>query len=322
MGVQGRPPQLQVVTGLVRGETTLPRYDDYKVVILQQPYGRDWLRLINSLRERGIKVLYEIDDYVHGIPKQKGHSYQRAYTKQVLVGYEICMRACDGLVVSTEYLARRYARFNRNIYLCRNGLDVARYDLTRPARERCNIGWAGASGHAMALLPWLNELMPLLREREDSGFVCIGEPHIAQVAGQIVGEERTIGVPFVALECYPAAMCLFDIALAPAQDTTWYRGKSDLRWLEASALGIPVIADANVYPEIEHGVTGFHATVGELTETVRMLLDDDQLRRKVGEQAREHVLRERSIEALAPQWFEVASAVVGGYESVSQVRRA
>ena len=67
------------------------------------------------------------------------------------------------------------------------------------------------------------------------------------------------------IEVYPASMTLFDIAIAPSAENNLFRGKSDLRWLEASALGIPLVAHPEVYPEIEDGVTGVHArTPGEV----------------------------------------------------------
>lgn len=323
VGVAGKPPGLSVVTGLVKGDTTLPRYEDYKVVVLQQPAGRDWLKLIHRLKELGIKVLYEVDDYLHGVPKQQTHDFSKSYTKQVLRDHEMCMRVCDGIITSTDYIARRYARWNRKVYILRNGLDVGRYNLTRPERKTVNFGWAGATGHVAALLPWLNMLLPVMRECEDTTFVAIGMPQLAQPFDEALGANRAIGIPFTQLESYPAAMCMMDVALAPSQHTAWYRGKSDLRWLEAGALGIPSIADPVLYPDIEHGETGFHAKDPAIAgDLCRVLLEDQDLRRKVGAAAREHVFRERSMEVMAPQWFEVASAVVGGYDSMAQLKRA
>lgn len=323
-GVVGKPPGLQVLTGLVRGDTTIPHWEDYEVVVLQEPFGRAWLEQINALKARGIKVIYEVDDYLHGVGKQTAHDFSKEYSKERLLAFEMCMRACDGMIVSTNYIARRYAKFNRKIYVCRNGLDVARYQLTRPERKTVNIGWAGATGHLESVIPWINACLPVMIERPDTCFVAIGQPGLAQPVNKILGSEtRALGIPFAPLECYPAAMCMIDIALAPAGGSSWYRGKSDLRWLEASALGIAVIADPHVYPEIEHGVTGFHASSSEqVTELVRELVGDPELRRQVGEQAREHVHQERSSEIAAMQWSEVLTAVVGEYESVHQLRRS
>jgi glycosyltransferase involved in cell wall biosynthesis len=324
-GVRGDPPNVVVMTGLVRGETSLPNYADYKVVVLQQVYGRKWLLKIRQLQANGIKVIYEIDDYVHGVDKQAGHDYAKYFTKDRLREYEMCMRVCDGIITSTDYIARRYAKYNRNIYICRNGLDLARYQLTRPERPTTNIGWAGATGHIQALVPWINATIPVLRSHPDTAWVSIGgEQGVAEMVGKAIGRERhAIGIPFTTLECYPAAMCMIDIMLAPAGKTGWYRGKSDLRWLEASALGIPVIADPIVYPEIEHGVTGFHAeTPQQVTEILRELIADEELRTRVGKQARDYVELHRSSEDAAMQWSEVLSAVAGEHESIHQLRRS
>lgn len=56
-----------------------------------------------------------------------------------------------GLIVSTDFLARRYRTFNSNVFVCRNDLDLKRFDLTRVPRGRVNVGWSGATGHAEAL---------------------------------------------------------------------------------------------------------------------------------------------------------------------------
>jgi glycosyltransferase involved in cell wall biosynthesis len=323
IGVRGQPPNVQVLTGLVRGNTTLPRYSDYKVVIIQQPYGSAWLKQINSLRARGIKVLFEVDDYLHGVAKQKTHDFAKDFGKERLRAYELCMRACDGMICSTPYIARRYAKFNPRVYVCRNGLDINRYNLTRPSRPTVNVGFAGATGHVDALVPWVNAAIPVLKRHPNTCFVAIGMPELAAPVGKLLGDtSRALGIPFIPIEVYPSAMCLFDIALAPAADKTWYHGKSDLRWLEAGALRIPIIADRTVYPEITHSIDGFHADSPiEMAAILEELIGDGELRDRVGAAAREHIARERTAEVAAQQWFEVCSAVAGDHESMHAYHR-
>lgn len=306
-----RIPLLYVVTGLVRNGTVEPNIDDYKVVILQQPYGRRWFKAICNLREKGIVVLYEVDDYLHGVHKQQTHDFQKHYSKKVLPAYELCMRAADGLICSTDYIARRYSKFNKNTFVCRNGIDMARYRLTKPDRPTVNIGWAGATGHVAALTEWINGgLLDVMVGRDNTTFISIGQPQVAQAIGQVLGESRALGIPFALIESYPAAMTMLDIALAPAHTTSWYRGKSDLRWLEAGALGIPIIANPQIYPEITHGVNGFHAeTPMEMAELLMELVDSPGLRQEVGENARNHMRDYRSMEIAAKRWLEVVAAV-------------
>lgn len=321
-GVRGDPPGVQVMTGLVKGDTQLPIYNDYKVVVMQQPHGRQWLKQIHALHDRGIKVLYEVDDYLHGVSKQTHHDFAKYYTKKALLNWEMCMRACDGIICSTDYIARRYAKFNRKIYVSRNGIDLARYNLTRPERKTTNIGWAGATGHIESLLDWLNEILPVMREHENTCLITIGQPGIAQALQEMLGESRALGIPFAPMECYPAAMCMFDIALAPSGHTSWYRGKSDLRWLEASALAVPTIADPTVYPEIEDGVTGLHAsTAREAADLVRALVEAPELGVEIGAAAKDYVTEHRSSQDAAVDLLEICRAVAGNYESMHQLQR-
>lgn len=322
VGVYGEPPGLVMATGIVKGNTSLPNYEDYKVVIIEQPAGNKWLNLIRRLRSQGVKVLYEVDDYLHGVPKQKSHDFAKHFSKQRLREHETCMRMSDGLIVSTPYIGRRFAKFNSNVYVCRNGLDVGRFTLTRPERPTVNFGWAGATGHLAAMIPWLYKVGDLMDRHDDICFVSIGDPRPAQLLGQRFGPQRCTGIPFTALENYPSAMTMIDVAIAPSNDSSWYRGKSDLRWLEASALGIPLIADRRVYPDIVPGVTGFWAdTPAEMYEIGEELYQDPELRRRVGDEAREVVRDERSMQEMAPQWYEVACAVHGEYESMAQLPR-
>lgn len=275
---------------------------DYDVVVLQQPAGAAWLRGIRRLQAAGVTVLFEIDDYVQAIRKMRDHDFAGTFGKDAVRAFEMTMRAADGLVVSTEWLARRYRSFNPNVWVCRNGLDMRRYALTRPARAEVNIGWAGGTGHREAVRPWLAPVAAVMREHAATRFVTVGQP-FARELEPAFGAARTLAVPFSPLDTYPAAMTLFDVALAPAGKGNFFRGKSDLRWLESSALGVPLIADPDVYPEIEHGVTGFHATTpDEVREHLGALVADPALRARVGEAARSYVREHRSVQAMAPQW--------------------
>jgi len=127
-----------------------------------------------------------------------------------------------------------------------------------------------------------------------------------------------LAVPFTALEVYPAAMTHFDISLAPAGKGAYFKGKSDLRWLEAAAMSLPCIADPEVYPEIEHGVTGFHAaTPAEMGAILRELVADADLRERVGRQAHEYVAEHRTAQVAAQSWADVLREVSGAVLEVA-----
>lgn len=317
-GVYREPPDLHWCTGQVKDESgkpqsVMPNLANYKVVVVQHVNGPKWTEAIQALQAKGIKVVYEIDDYVHGIQAMKDeHDYADKFDAAYLAKVEECMKACDAMIVSTDSLAGRYSRFNSNIYVCRNGIDHRRYELGKPPHETVNIGWAGGTGHKKVVIPWFQATAQVMRARPHTCFISIGQ-NFGKAFEKWFGDERAIAIPWSSIEQYPGAMTSFDIALAPAGSNGFFKAKSDLRWLEAAALGIPCIAEPNVYAEIEDGVTGLKAySPSQVAEHLLHLIDDPPERRKIGGQAREFVLENRTIQHMAPQWEKALGEIVGG----------
>lgn len=300
-GLYGYPPNYEWATGNTKGESVMPVMNDYRLVVLQEPRGESWEHKIESLQAAGVKVAFEVDDYLHGVGERDDHQFAEHFDKRALYQYQRCMELCDALIVSTDYIGRKYKKFNPNYYVCRNGIDLRRYELTKPSRPSINIGWAGATGHVRALAPWLQVVWAVMKANDNVNFVSIGMNFASAIKN--FAPERTIAIPFAAIEQYPSAMSMFDVALAPGGGGSWYKGKSDLRWLEASALGIPTIARPSIYTEVEDGVTGFLATApNEMAEPLVKLIRDAELRQRVGAAAEDHVVKHRSMDVMVRGW--------------------
>jgi glycosyltransferase involved in cell wall biosynthesis len=312
IGVGGEPPNPPIRTGVISPDFTWADVASYDVVIVQQVAGPAWLQQIRAWQDAGVTVLYEIDDWLRGVRNVPGHAHAARLDRAAVQTYELCMRAADGVICSTEWLAQRYRAVNPRTWTCRNGIDLARYAFTRPPRDHVGIGWAGGTGHTTAAKPWVVEVGRVMHELPQTRFTSIGQPFARWLSG-LFGD-RTLAVPFTALEVYPAAMTHFDISLAPAGKGDYFKGKSDLRWLEAAAMSLPCIADPDVYPEIEHGVTGFHAsTPAEMGAILRELVADAALRERVGAAAHEYVCEHRTAQVAAERWAEVLrEAAVAG----------
>jgi glycosyltransferase involved in cell wall biosynthesis len=302
-GVRGEPPKLSFVTGLSSRALDVDELFGYEAVVVQQPRGAGWLKLIRRLQDAGVLVLFEIDDDIHAVGKHGDVDQRRHYSKAALRQTDLNMRACDGLIVSTEVLAQRYRSLNPNVWVCRNGLDMGRYAFTAPRDGAyVTIGWSGGSGHQEAALSWMQAVARVMEQRQSVRFMSVGAPFADVLAGRF-GAERAVSVPFSELDSYPAALANFDISIAPAGVGNFHRAKSDLRWLEASAVGLPTVGDPLVYGDIVDGVTGLHATNGEEAEPhLLALVDDADLRHRIGDAARAHLLEHRTMQKMAPQW--------------------
>jgi glycosyltransferase involved in cell wall biosynthesis len=96
-------------------------------------------------------------------------------------------------------------------------------------------------------------------------------------------------------------MAKMDIALAPLEtDNIFCRAKSEIKFVEAGALGLPVVA-SKIDPyrgSMSDGRNGFLATgEKEWTQALLSLVQDSQLRIALGEAARQTVLERYSPQA-------------------------
>jgi len=303
----GPPPHGRMVASLKRGGHTLPNFDDYKIIVLQQPAGLPWLHEIRRLQRNGTKVIYEVDDYLHGVHKIKSHKSKYAFSKKAMADFEKCMRVCDAMICSTDWLAKKYRAFNDHVYVCKNFIEGHRYqNFQLPERKTLNIGWAGGEGHLEVVSAWLPAIANVLDGYPQTRFVSMG----LDIASLLKRPKQCATLPFVSLENFPAALCNFDIAIAPAGRGGFYAAKSDLRYLETGALGIPLVADPFVYKDIEDGANGLLAEDEESAEQcLRQLIELPDSRRAIGRTAREHVLNHRNINGSIEQWEQVFVSV-------------
>jgi glycosyltransferase involved in cell wall biosynthesis len=298
-GVAGEPPDLELAAALKRGGQVLPKMEDYKIVVVQQRWGRKWMHEILKLKDKGVIVLYEIDDYLHGVRKIKGHAGQKVYSKNHVMEHERVMKICDGMIVSTPYLAEVYKGFHDKIFVCKNAIERARYEkLAPPKRDKLHIGWAGGEGHQASVPKWIPALQKIM-DNYDVRFISIGIP----LANELAAPGRTMALPFVPIENVPSVLCNIDIAIAPSARGKFFRAKSDLRFLEFGALGIPLVADPYVYTDVKDEETGLLATESdEAYEQLARLIDDKELRTTISTNVRSYVFEHRSMDEQCSQW--------------------
>ncbi len=281
--VDEKANELVLVTGLGASTPQLSDLFDYEVVIIQQPRGARWLRLIRELQAAGVVVLYEIDDYIQSARKIKSHELVDVFDADFVAR----AGAADDGGRRHHLLDRLHRAPLPHVQRAHVGV------LQRHRPQALRLGQAGPRGRHDRL----GRAASATRPRSHAGSrrcatSCVPGPRRASCPSATAPRPSTSRssarsgrspLPPGKIEVYPAAMTLFDIAIAPSSESNLFKGKSDLRWLEASALGIPLVAHPDVYPEIEDGVTGVHArTTAEVEAALLRLIDDAELRERVG----------------------------------------
>ena len=170
------------------------------------------------------------------------------------------------------------------------------------------LGWVGSH----STFPFLESILPALAE--------LAKSHSFKL--KIVGSGRAeVSVPGVAvenlewnLEREVADFRSVDIGLYPLNaDNNWTMGKSGFKAIQWMAVGIPyVVTPLGAASEIgESGVTNYFATThAEWIEKLKLLLDDRDQRRAMGDAGRQYALEHFSVDVQADKLARVLSDAV------------
>lgn len=276
-------------------------------------------RLVQRIRSDRAVFIYTIDDDLLDLPDVAQLSDHRTFTRGEATAVRDYLRQADGVIVSTEALRDRLARMNPRIVVVPNALDERLFTGRGPflsnARARDGkrtIGFMGTLTHDVDLMMVLQPLREILRRHR--GTV---EFEIAGVAADRATVDAFQGLPVRILDVGPYAdyplfvrwmidHIRWDLAIAPLEDNGFNRCKSDIKFLDYSALGIPgMYSRVSAYERtVRHLETGYLAdnTPAAWAEGLERLLADDALRERIADAAERFVRETRMLEHCAHAW--------------------
>lgn len=292
------------------------------LAVFQRACGSYFVEWAKECRARDIKVVFEMDDDLFHIPKNNPSSWFW-HKKAVQKILRQMLDLSDQIIVSTPPLRDTIAQETgrRDIGLCFNHLHPSVWgpEIVDGVQRFENhgkvvIGWQGSNTHDSDFKVALPALARILKDYDHAMMRFFGNVPLS-VKG-IIPETRfqwARGVPF---DRYPATLRFmnFDIGLAPVTTAKFNQSKSNLKWLEYCTLGVPCVA-ANVFPYgrtgITHGETGFLAeTEEEWYTALAALVESADLRRQIGEQARDHAWKTWGPDR-ARGWEQVFRSLLG-----------
>ncbi len=291
-------------------------------------YVDDWKPVWHLLAARDVcdkfigktKLVIDIDDDMFSVhPRNWAYKHHHPGSDKNEALKHLIENA-DALTVSTEPLRESMSRFEKPIEVLPNAIDPEIWDVSkklkrykvwkkdrvvkeRNVKTRLRIGWVSSINHLQDT-PIIMDAVKEVLSKYDVEFWVIGFP-----AEEFMFSDRVKLV--LGTDCYndfPAfyASLGIDISVAPLIDDKFNRGKSNIKWMEASMLDIPTVA-SNVYPykhSIIDGETGFLAgSKNQWINKLSKLIEDKELRERMGRQAREAVLREYNIKDILDKYI-------------------
>lgn len=292
------------------------------------PYERQldgFTRVLARCSQRGVPVVYELDDNLLDLHRaEPWEVYPGPFLRGVVA---FLTRQADGVIVSTPALAERVAHLRSGVLVVPNALDERLFGpALGPAEARAStvtVGYMGTLTHEADLRMVLAPLRALLRR------------HAGRVRFELVGggaEERVAslfeGLPFRRLhprheDPYPKFVpwmrrhLRWDVAIAPLEDNAFTRCKSDLKYLDYAALGIPgVFSDVRPYRSaVRHRETGLLAAnePKAWADALEEIVSDGDLRSRLAAAATADVHGTRMLATNATRWRDALETIVPGF---------
>ncbi len=285
------------------------------LVILQRffPNERTW-PFIDRLVRSGVPVIYETDDLLTCLPASNPH---KEYADGRAPFIEKTMRSCAAVTVSTRELSEETVVHNPSVHILPNLIDA---DLwTAPAGRggdngRLVIGYSGTPTH-QADLEHVEEALEIIAGRygDRVGFLFMGcaTERMRRLPNVSFMEFRSSYREYVKNLCEAR----IDIAIAPLANSRFNRCKSNIKWLEYGACGIPgIYSDLPAYrSSVDHGRTGLLA--GSCTEDWVLALDrlirNPDERAGIARAARAEIGKKYTLAAQASLYLDAYREIVG-----------
>jgi glycosyltransferase involved in cell wall biosynthesis len=287
--------------------------------------------LIRRARNDGACLIYAIDDNLLDLELEGPVRIGPSVDQLMVVRY--FAREADGIIVSTARLKERLIRFNNRIIVVPNALDERLIEgRMRTARRAVHdgpkvIGYMGTHTHDADIM-MINQT---LRE--------ISRKYVGAVEIQFVGAVADSAVisaldrlPFRVLDVsahveYPAFMnwmmknIWWDLGIAPLEEDAFTQCKSDIKFLDYSAMGIAgIYSRVPAYEEtvchLETGYLASNNTAGWL-KAIDTLLTNDSLRRSIAEKAGQYLFSTRTLKQCAQNWGNAISSIMKGHNESS-----
>lgn len=299
-------------------------------IVIWHPMYYDWsLDFFLEMQHKHQKpFIVEVDDNYVDVPAwneafhgfRSGSSYRTSSLD--------CMRNADGMIVTTPHLKETYSAINDNVHVVENSLDfkgdrkfIGWDKVSIRKHNGIRLGWIGGRSHFEDLMLVSPAIRTVLKDNPDVTLVLVNSA-LRDSCSSLGREYPFEGLKVhyadrsVAINRYArfAASFGFDIGIAPLVDCNFNRSKSNLRWLEYSALGIPTVATnishfSQTVKSMETGILVSDNDLGKWTDALNLMIRNKNLREEIGRNAAKRVRKYFNVRRNSPAYIRLLKSM-------------
>ncbi|MBW2039431.1 MAG: glycosyltransferase family 4 protein [Deltaproteobacteria bacterium] len=269
------------------------------IVVILRKLLTPWKQRL--IRKFSKKIIFEYDDAI--MYRSSRWTNQHSGTRRAR--FKNMVKTCDLIIAGNRFLKEEATKYvdERKVHVIPTVVDIEKYAPKQYDLEKDDVilGWLGSQGtlhYLKTLLPVFGEIgrrFPFIQLK----IVCNDFFDVPNM--KVIKKKWSEADEVVDLQG-------FDIGLGPLTDDVWTRGKCGLKLIQYLAVGVPVVCSpVGANKEIVlNGEVGFWSSgQREWIEKLNILISNPKLRKKMGEKGRERIMKEYSLQAMAPRLFDI-----------------
>lgn len=250
-------------------------------------------------------IIYDLDDALY--IKKVSPANRWAYFLKSSSKIPAIIRISKHVITCNEYLERYVKRFNEQVTVIPTSVDTGKFTLKdyNITKKEVVIGWIGSHTTSVFLSDLSGAFSKLAKRYK---FVL-----------KIIGSQRRDYFPDIdtVYSDWSLAREAFDfqdldIGVYPLPDNEWVKGKTGFKTVQYMSVGVPCVVSkvGRNIDIVEDGVNGFLASSeDEWVDRLSLLIENPQLRQRIGFAGRKTVEEKFSLKANAPKILEIIQKV-------------
>jgi len=285
------------------------------VVVFQRATGIGAKKLLTYCNMANKVTVYDMDDNFFDFPNTV--EYEKIDRQQIIDSVLEIMNGCDAITTTTPILKQEFKKHlgKRDIYVLPNCLDYSFWkDDWKVTRDDgfIRIGYVGGSFHISDTEMVLPALYAILKKYDNVIVEIIG----LKTSLDEYFEGRVIHHEPVEMKELPKFLSShpFDIAIAPLLNNTFSACRSNIRLLQHSVYNTPcVVSPIGSYKEAidkKFPCVVADDTIDSWIEGMSKLVEDVQLREKLGSSAHWWGYENYNIEKHVLKWYRAYKDII------------